>query len=266
MAPAGSLQPTAVSAPGKVLLAGGYLVLDRDYTGLVFGLDARIHVCVDPIQTEEGVTLSEIIVTSPQFVGAVWEFGYRLVEADGGIELTQLRRYVDILPVCYVSFVTFLLYALLFSLCSSIHFNSRHKFLASLRSHSISMFPLTPILLLLISTRCSYPGFSLPTISHHHLHTQSCQSRTYMKHITSLPLYPPQSTDSPAQLPLRPPQQEPLHRNGPHLRPHLYILAPPQPKDSPLHHLHPRQPALLLQPRRPQILLWIHRRSRIPPI
>ncbi|EZF74579.1 hypothetical protein H105_03717, partial [Trichophyton soudanense CBS 452.61] len=37
---------TAVSAPGKVLLAGGYLVLDRDYTGTVCALDARIHVVV----------------------------------------------------------------------------------------------------------------------------------------------------------------------------------------------------------------------------
>lgn len=91
MAPEGNLQSTAVSAPGKVLLAGGYLVLDRDYTGLVFGLDARIHVCVDPIQTTEGVSLSEIIVRSPQFKEAEWEFGYRLVEGDGGIELTQLR-------------------------------------------------------------------------------------------------------------------------------------------------------------------------------
>lgn len=91
MASAGPLSPKAVSAPGKVLLAGGYLVLDRDYTGLVFGLDARIHVCVEPIQTKEGVTLSEIIVKSPQFKDAQWEFGYRLVEADGGIELTQLR-------------------------------------------------------------------------------------------------------------------------------------------------------------------------------
>ena len=37
----GQLHPTvAVSAPGKVLLAGGYLVLDRKYTGLVFELSA----------------------------------------------------------------------------------------------------------------------------------------------------------------------------------------------------------------------------------
>jgi phosphomevalonate kinase len=85
-----TLQPRAVSAPGKVLVAGGYLVLDRNFNGLVFGLDARIHVEIEPIRTKSGVTLSEIIVRSPQFKGAAWEYGYRLTEADGGIAVTQL--------------------------------------------------------------------------------------------------------------------------------------------------------------------------------
>jgi phosphomevalonate kinase len=83
--------PKAVSAPGKVLLAGGYLVLDRNYTAVVFGLDARIHVCIEPIKTRSGVMLSEIIVKSPQFREANWEFGYRLTEEGGGIGVTQLR-------------------------------------------------------------------------------------------------------------------------------------------------------------------------------
>ncbi|KAK5148295.1 hypothetical protein LTR04_000675 [Oleoguttula sp. CCFEE 6159] len=89
-------QKTA-SAPGKVLLTGGYLVLDRDYTGLVFGLDARIHVHVKPLSTSSGVTLSEIIVKSPQFVAATWDYGYRLAECDGGFEVTQLRAYISTL-------------------------------------------------------------------------------------------------------------------------------------------------------------------------
>lgn len=80
-----------VSAPGKVLLAGGYLVLDRAYNGLVFGLDARIHVTVQDIPTSKGVTLQGITVKSPQFEGAVWSYGYHLGEKDGGIEVTQLR-------------------------------------------------------------------------------------------------------------------------------------------------------------------------------
>ncbi|KAK4543516.1 hypothetical protein LTR36_005411 [Oleoguttula mirabilis] len=86
----------AVSAPGKVLLAGGYLVLDKAYTGLVFGLDARIHVVVRDIPTRNGVTLNEIVVNSPQFLGAVWEYGYRLTERHGGIKVTPLRVDADL--------------------------------------------------------------------------------------------------------------------------------------------------------------------------
>ena len=85
------MPPVAISAPGKVLLAGGYLVLDRDYTGLVFGLDARIHVHVQDLPTSPGVTLSEIIVRSPQFLEAEWRYGYRETEHDGGVEVTQLE-------------------------------------------------------------------------------------------------------------------------------------------------------------------------------
>jgi len=86
-----SSQSVAISAPGKVLLTGGYLVLDRKYTGLVFGLDARIHVSVKPIVTSPGVTFSEITVQSPQFKDAVWEYGYRISHASRGVQITQLR-------------------------------------------------------------------------------------------------------------------------------------------------------------------------------
>jgi len=84
---------TAVSAPGKVLLAGGYLVLDRAYTGLVFGLSARIHVLVHDIDTSSGVELSEIVVQSPQFLEATWNYGYHLNGDDGGVNVTQLQGY-----------------------------------------------------------------------------------------------------------------------------------------------------------------------------
>ena len=87
------MSPTAasISAPGKVLLAGGYLVLDRDFTGLVFGLDARIHVHIQKLPTSPGVVLSEIIVRSPQFRSAEWRYGYRETEENGGIQVTQLK-------------------------------------------------------------------------------------------------------------------------------------------------------------------------------
>jgi phosphomevalonate kinase len=82
---------TAVSAPGKVLLAGGYLVLDRTYSGLVFGLSARIHVIVQDIDTSSGVQLSEIEVKSPQFRDAQWRYGYHLTQDRGGVVVTQLQ-------------------------------------------------------------------------------------------------------------------------------------------------------------------------------
>lgn len=80
----------AVSAPGKVLLAGGYLVLDPAYTGLVFGLDARIHVLIQDLPSSKGVSLSEIVVRSPQFDEPAWEYSYRTTDNNGGIEVTQL--------------------------------------------------------------------------------------------------------------------------------------------------------------------------------
>jgi phosphomevalonate kinase len=83
--------PVAISAPGKVLLAGGYLVLDRAYTALVFGLSARINVVAREIETSQGVHLQEIVVTSPQFVDAQWRYGYHLAPEGGGVTVTQLQ-------------------------------------------------------------------------------------------------------------------------------------------------------------------------------
>lgn len=110
---------TAVSAPGKVLLTGGYLVLDRAYTGGVFALDARIHVVVQQLQKDKdgklvrpfgsGIQASEtsqqqldgekdereeetdevVIVRSPQFIDAVWEYRVVRVSDGGGIKVVQ---------------------------------------------------------------------------------------------------------------------------------------------------------------------------------
>ncbi|KAK1139167.1 phosphomevalonate kinase [Aspergillus melleus] len=105
---------TALSAPGKVLLTGGYLVLDRNYTGTVFALDARIHIVVQQLRrghrrgpsesgkSGEGVTGtiegsaaddkdSEdiVVVRSPQFIDALWEYGIKRCENGGGIKVVQ---------------------------------------------------------------------------------------------------------------------------------------------------------------------------------
>lgn len=87
---------TAVSAPGKVLLAGGYLVLDREYTGLVFGLSARIHVIVQAASTARGDGDSDgelVTVKSPQFVDAEWRYSTTILPDGAGVVVKQLERY-----------------------------------------------------------------------------------------------------------------------------------------------------------------------------
>jgi phosphomevalonate kinase len=92
----------ALSAPGKVLLTGGYLCLDRGYTGTVFALDARIHVIVqqlrrghrrgasgsDPAEAEEEGQ-DTVVVRSPQFLDAVWEYGVQRCANGGGVKVVQ---------------------------------------------------------------------------------------------------------------------------------------------------------------------------------
>ena len=66
------MKPAALSAPGKVLLTGGFLVLDRQHTGLVFGLNARIHVTIEEQTNAKEPQVIE--VRSPQFSEAVWKY------------------------------------------------------------------------------------------------------------------------------------------------------------------------------------------------
>jgi phosphomevalonate kinase len=100
----------AVSAPGKVFLAGGYLVLDQEYTAFVFGLNARINIIAGDIHTTAGVQLTEIVVDSPQFLDAQWRYGYHLAGEGGGIKVTQLQVGDQINPNPFVE--TTLSYAL----------------------------------------------------------------------------------------------------------------------------------------------------------
>lgn len=55
----------SVSAPGKVLIAGGYLVLDSQYSGTVCSVSARITSTVSPY-TSIGSEVCSITVHSPQ--------------------------------------------------------------------------------------------------------------------------------------------------------------------------------------------------------
>lgn len=74
-------EQTIVSAPGKVLLAGGYLVLDRLYTGLVVATSSRFYCSVSPGQA--GI----VSVRAGQFPAdaSVWKYAAKV--DNGKLEL-----------------------------------------------------------------------------------------------------------------------------------------------------------------------------------
>jgi phosphomevalonate kinase len=59
-----------VSAPGKVLLAGGYLVLDRPNRGLVISTSARFYCQLHRNASSEPL----FHFKSPQFSNGDWSF------------------------------------------------------------------------------------------------------------------------------------------------------------------------------------------------
>lgn len=67
---------TIVSAPGKVLLTGGYLVLDPAYSGLVIATSSRFYSIVRtrPATAASSGPTPHITVNSPQFDEAVWNY------------------------------------------------------------------------------------------------------------------------------------------------------------------------------------------------
>ncbi|RPB19428.1 Phosphomevalonate kinase [Terfezia boudieri ATCC MYA-4762] len=83
------LTPSAVSSPGKVLLAGGYLVLDRAYSGLVFALSSRIHVTSAPLKDHPEGTIS---VESPQFKNAHWAYQINKNLDGAGVVVAQVEH------------------------------------------------------------------------------------------------------------------------------------------------------------------------------
>jgi phosphomevalonate kinase len=68
---------TVISSPGKVLIAGGYLVLDPKYPGTVVSTSSRFYTVVragGPNDT------NRIRVRSPQFLDATWEYAVTMIE------------------------------------------------------------------------------------------------------------------------------------------------------------------------------------------
>lgn len=75
---------TIVSAPGKVLLAGGYLVLDPLYTGLVVATSSRFFASVKPTTEPCPSGTARVRVRAGQFPAEASTWTYTVTEA--GVE------------------------------------------------------------------------------------------------------------------------------------------------------------------------------------
>eukprot|EP00741_Cyanophora_paradoxa_P007692 tig00001181_g7441.t1 len=78
------MERTVASAPGKVLVTGGYLVLEQPNAGLVLSVGARFYAVVEPLRPPvEGGAAVRVQVHSPQFERRdAFDFdGVRLVPA-----------------------------------------------------------------------------------------------------------------------------------------------------------------------------------------
>ncbi|KDQ21739.1 hypothetical protein BOTBODRAFT_168955 [Botryobasidium botryosum FD-172 SS1] len=78
------MSPTIVSAPGKVLIAGGYLVLDPVYSGLVISTSSRFYTVIESL----GNSPFKVQVQSPQFLDAIWNYEVN-VDVPRGAEVEQ---------------------------------------------------------------------------------------------------------------------------------------------------------------------------------
>ncbi|EJD42763.1 phosphomevalonate kinase [Auricularia subglabra TFB-10046 SS5] len=83
------MSTSIVSAPGKVLIAGGYLVLDSKYEGIVVATSARFYTAV------RSSAKPLVRVRAPQFEGASWGYAVddtgrvKQVEGDGANKFVQ---------------------------------------------------------------------------------------------------------------------------------------------------------------------------------
>jgi phosphomevalonate kinase len=85
---------TVVSCSGKVLLAGGYLVLDRNYTGLVASTSSRFYTV---IRQSAPPVKSQIYARSPQFLDANWH--YNVAQNDGTLLVDQVTDKSVYIPL-----------------------------------------------------------------------------------------------------------------------------------------------------------------------
>src|SRR5258708_39450937 len=93
------MEEVVVSAPGKVLIAGGYLVLDPAYSGLVISTTAKFYTVIRSLKSGPGSTSSApaaattplVRVRSPQFINAEWRYGVQIDEDAHTVDVRPLE-------------------------------------------------------------------------------------------------------------------------------------------------------------------------------
>jgi mevalonate kinase len=87
-----------ISAPGKVLLAGGYLVLDPTYSGVVVSTSSRFYTVISRAKS------NCIVVRSPQFINATWSYMWSIsrTASPPSVIVSQLARYVYPVAICEI--------------------------------------------------------------------------------------------------------------------------------------------------------------------
>ncbi|PBK91655.1 Phosphomevalonate kinase [Armillaria gallica] len=84
---------TVVSSPGKVLIAGGYLVLDPAYSGIVVSASSRFYTVITDGQP------TQIRVRSPQFHAATWTYNLSWspsVQVEQAAQQTSTNKFVHL--------------------------------------------------------------------------------------------------------------------------------------------------------------------------
>ncbi|KAF8893327.1 phosphomevalonate kinase [Infundibulicybe gibba] len=86
---------TVVSSPGKVLIAGGYLVLDPLYSGTIVSTSSRFYAVV----RDNAAVSNRVQVWSPQFIEAKWEYSIQFgtsISVDPAPENESKNKFVQL--------------------------------------------------------------------------------------------------------------------------------------------------------------------------
>ena len=119
------MEEIVVSAPGKVLIAGGYLVLDPAYSGLVISTTSKFYTIIRPLKLESAAPaaagppapLPLVRVRSPQFVGAEWTYSVRIGPGASELDVRPLESTGGCVDLDSSPVFSFFLFFLLFLVC-----------------------------------------------------------------------------------------------------------------------------------------------------